>query len=74
VTSGVERDDARRTTAGRVRPPVSAPYRTYNPTRRRQLRPIGGATGGGMSGPGESPDRDWSRRLVAGDEQALREV
>jgi RNA polymerase sigma-70 factor (ECF subfamily) len=27
-----------------------------------------------MSGPGESSDRDWSRRLVAGDEHALREV
>ena len=27
-----------------------------------------------MNGPGESPDRDWSRRLVAGDEHALREV
>jgi RNA polymerase sigma-70 factor, ECF subfamily len=27
-----------------------------------------------MSGPGESPDRDWSRRLVAGDEHALREA
>lgn len=27
-----------------------------------------------MDGPGESPDRDWSRRLVAGDEHALREV
>jgi RNA polymerase sigma-70 factor (ECF subfamily) len=27
-----------------------------------------------MSAPGESPDREWSRRLVAGDEHALREV
>lgn len=27
-----------------------------------------------MSGPGESPDQEWSRRLVAGDEHALREV
>jgi RNA polymerase sigma-70 factor (ECF subfamily) len=27
-----------------------------------------------MRGPGESSDRDWSRRLAAGDEQALREV
>jgi RNA polymerase sigma-70 factor (ECF subfamily) len=27
-----------------------------------------------MSGPGESPDREWSRRLVAGDEHALREA
>jgi RNA polymerase sigma-70 factor (ECF subfamily) len=27
-----------------------------------------------MSAPGESPDRDWSRRLVAGDEHVLREV
>ena len=27
-----------------------------------------------MSSPGESPDRDWSRRLIAGDEHALREA
>ena len=27
-----------------------------------------------MTSPGESPDRDWSRRLIAGDERALREV
>jgi RNA polymerase sigma-70 factor (ECF subfamily) len=27
-----------------------------------------------MSGPREPPDRDWSQRLVAGDEHALREV
>jgi len=27
-----------------------------------------------MNSPGESPDRDWSRRLIAGDEHALREA
>src|SRR5262249_43449663 len=52
--------------------PAAAP--TYTPTRRRRMRPIGRAPGGGMSGPGESLDRDWSRRLVAGDEHVLREV
>src|SRR5262249_55087217 len=75
VTSRIARPDGIEPGAGRrVRPTVAAPDHTYNPTRRRQMRPIRRAAGGGMSAAGPSQAREWSGRLVAGDEHALREV
>jgi RNA polymerase sigma-70 factor (ECF subfamily) len=57
-----------------ARPDATGAGHVHDAIRRRRTRPIDRAAGGGVSGPGISPDRELAQRLRAGDEHALREV